>query len=61
MDTADLLGIVLESMEAEKAKLLKAAHPHVIAAHRAAIRDFDDRLLEVRRSNRLSDKIRIEA
>ncbi|HEX8027297.1 MAG TPA: hypothetical protein VF491_02495 [Vicinamibacterales bacterium] len=61
MDTVDLSLIVREALQIEKSSLSKADHPHVAAAHHAAIKDLNERLDQIRRSNRLVDRISLQA
>ena len=61
MDTSELRAITLEALDQETANLIKETHPQVVAAHRAAIKDLRDRLDDIEHSNRLSDKVVIEA
>ena len=59
MDSIDLLRLTLETLEQEQRGLRHAEHPHIVAAHKAAIADLNKRIEEIRGSTRLSDKVRI--
>lgn len=57
MESASLVRITQEAARIEQEFLTSETHPQILAAHRAALKDFDDTLRLIQRSTRLSDKV----